>query len=202
MGLTPARNAEVTSLAVTWAVLDATLTASTKTEDVLQVAEQVVQQIGELGETSTERLQQCAVKTAAHAAYCARLLQGAAPQAAASAAAAAVKEGQKHKLPFNDVQCLAVAAAGRAAKLDAMASCCSSEQAVQQASLEEKLRHEVWKISQLAMYSMSMKSHNTALAFVFGRQPQQRVVLPWMLGSLQKRLSSVRPFMPAAQQRM
>ncbi|CAE7945848.1 unnamed protein product, partial [Symbiodinium sp. KB8] len=115
--LTPARNAEVTSLAVTWAVLDATLTASTKTEDVLQVAEQVVQQIGELGETSTERLQQCAVKTAAHAAHCARLLQGAAPQAAASAAAAAVKEGQKHKLPFNDVQCLAVAAAGRAATL-------------------------------------------------------------------------------------
>eukprot|EP00439_Symbiodinium_sp_Y106_P013486 s2905_g1.t4 len=134
VGLTPARNAEVTSLAVTWAVLDTTLTASTNTEDVLQVAEQVVQQIGELGDTSTERLQQCAVKTAAHAAACARLLQGAAPQAAASAAAAALKVGQKHKLPFNDVQCLAVAAAGRAATLDAMASCCSSEQAVRQAA--------------------------------------------------------------------
>ena len=164
VGLTPARNAEVTSLAVTWAVLDATLTASTNTEDVLQVAEQVVQQIGELGDTSTERLQQCAVKTAAHAAACARLLQGAAPQAAASAAAAALKVGQKHKLPFNDVQCLAVAAAGRAATLDAMASCCSSEQAVRQAGFEELLWHLVQKIIHLTMCSMRM-SHNTCYCF-------------------------------------
>ena len=133
MGLTAARSAEVICLAVTWAVLDATMTASTSTEDALATAEQVVEKVNELAETSSDRLRHCAVKTAAHAAACAKALQGEAAAAPKAAAAAATQQGQKQKLPLNDVQGLAVLTAARAATSNAMSTCCSLEEAVLQA---------------------------------------------------------------------
>ena len=133
MGLTPARAADIISGAVTWAVLDATLTASTPLEDVLATSQRIVEKVSGLTETSTERLQHCAVKSAAHAAACAKLLQGEAGAAPEAAATAAAKVGQRQKMRFHDVQTLAVSAAGRAATSNAMATCCFAEDAALQA---------------------------------------------------------------------
>ena len=133
MGLTPSRSADLVCQAVARALLDATTTAATPAEDVVTTSETVVQKVTTIAETSADRMRQCAVKSAAHAAATAKVLRGEAAAAPEAAAAAAAKVGHSRKLYSHDIQSLAVSEAGHAAMSNAIATGCSLGQAVLEA---------------------------------------------------------------------